>query len=350
MILRIKGIKKARAKGRIYYYHRKTMTRLPGDPGSTEFIAKLRELEIPKSSGPKSGTLGALIAAYKQAPEYTELAPGSKREYGKAIGHLRSFDGVPLAVITDVRLYELRDRLMVRYSRSAANRTVLFLRLVFAWGIKRHKCDANPALTVDKIRRPKDSPTVNRRWKDAEVEVALREAPPWLLITIAFAHFPRLGDSDAVRVTWTAYDGHEFETRQFKTGMPIWVAAHYRLREILDAAPRTSPNIVVGVRGRPMSASSLGSRFFDLMAELRQAGKVGPGLSFHGLRHTCGTRLAEAGCDPATIAAVLGHLTTKMGEHYSRTAQRHHLASAAIERLEERDRNKNRKTRWKTGS
>jgi hypothetical protein len=114
VILRIKGIKKARAKGRIYYYHRKTMTRLPGDPGSTEFIAKLRELEIPKSSGPKSGTLGALIAAYKQAPEYTELAPGSKREYGKAIGHLRSFDGVPLAVITDVRLYELRDRLMVR--------------------------------------------------------------------------------------------------------------------------------------------------------------------------------------------------------------------------------------------
>ena len=69
MILRIKGIKKARAKGRVYYYHRKTMTRLPGDPGSTEFIAKLRELEVPKPSGPRSGTLGALIAAYKQAAQ-----------------------------------------------------------------------------------------------------------------------------------------------------------------------------------------------------------------------------------------------------------------------------------------
>jgi integrase len=99
-----------------------------------------------------------------------------------------------------------------------------------------------------------------------------------------------------------------------------------------------------------MSSASLGSRFFDFLVELRAAGKIEPGLSFHGLRHTCGTRLAEAGCDPATIAAVLGQLTSKMGEHYSRTARRHHLASAAIERMEEHDRNEKRKTERKTVS
>jgi hypothetical protein len=60
------------------------------------------------------------------------------------------------------------------------------------------------------------------------------------------------------------------------------------------------------------------------------AGPVQRGLSFHGLRHTLGTTLAEAGYDAATIAAVLGQATT-MAEHYSRTARRKHLVDAAIE-------------------
>src|SRR5262249_52762410 len=112
----------------------------------------------------------------------------------------------------------------------------------------------------------------------------------------------------------------------------------YRLREILDAKARVSPQIVVGVRGRPMSANTLGSRFFDFLKSLPEE-TVEPGLSFHGLRHTLGTRLAEAGWDAPTIASVLGQQTTQMAEHYSRTARRHHLATAAIERIEEHDRN-----------
>lgn len=348
MILRLKGVKVVRAKGALYYYHRKTMTRLPGLPGSAEFTAKLRELDGAKQAAGQPGTLGDLVALYRASPEYQQLAPGSKREYGKAIARLQTLYVLPLGALTSDRIYEVRDKLAGKYSRSTANRTVLFLRLVFAWGKKRGKCAINPALDVDVIRRPKDTPLVNRRWTDEELAVALDEAPDWMRVPIAIAAYTGMRESDVVRVAWSSYNGHEFEARQWKTGNPIWVAAHYRLREILDAAPRTSPQIVVGVRGRPMSASSFGSRFFDFIGKLRAAGKVGPGLSFHGLRHTCGTRLAEAGCDPATIAAVLGQQTTTMAEHYSRTAQRHHLATAGIARLEEWDRNEKRKTKWKT--
>jgi integrase len=345
MIVRIKGVKAVRSKGRVYYYHRKTMFRLPGEPGSAEFMAKLRELDSPKATNHKVGALGGLIAVYKQSPEYMNLAQGSKREYGKALKYLKPFDTVPLIAITDTRIYELRDRISSKYSRSAANRVVGFLRLIFSWGMKRRHCTSNPALNVDKIRRPKDAKIVNRRYKDDELETVLNEAPNWLRVPIAIAAYTGMRESDVVRVTWRSYNGMEFEARQMKTGEPIWVKAHFHLREILDAAPRTSVNIVVGIHGRPMSANSLASRFFEFISRLQSAGKIEPGLSFHGLRHTCGTRLAEAGCDAATIAAVLGQLTTKMGEHYSRTARRHHLATAAIERIEEHDRNKIGKTR-----
>jgi integrase len=154
----------------------------------------------------------------------------------------------------------------------------------------------NPAAKVDNIRRPKDAKVVNRRWRDDELEPVLELAPPWMRVAIAIAAYTGMRESDVARVTW------------------------------------------VGVRGRPMTARALGSRFFDWLKSL-PAGTLEPGLGFHGLRHTLGMRLAEAGCDAPTIAAVLGQRTTQMAEHYSRTARRHHLATAAIARIEERDRN-----------
>lgn len=95
---------------------------------------------------------------------------------------------------------------------------------------------------------------------------------------------------------------------------------------------------MIGARGRPYTQAGFQRRFFGLLRKLADAGMVESGLSFHGLRHTVGTRLAEAGCDSRTIAAILGQQTTAMADHYSRRADRRHLAEAAIEKLEARDR------------
>jgi len=42
------------------------------------------------------------------------------------------------------------------------------------------------------------------------------------------------------------------------------------------------------------------------MAALKREGKVGDGLTFHGLRHTVGTLLVEAGYDLDTVRRWLG--------------------------------------------
>ena len=64
--------------------------------------------------------------------------------------------------------------------------------------------------------------------------------------------------------------------------------------------------------------------------------KVGPGLTFHGLRVTAATNLAEAGCDSETIAAVTGHKSASMVKHYTRGADQKRRARAGITRLERR--------------
>ncbi len=56
-------------------------------------------------------------------------------------------------------------------------------------------------------------------------------------------------------------------------------------------------------------------------------------LKFHSFRATCATWLGEAGLDAAGIAAVTGHLTRTMVDHYTHRTRR--LGREAIERLPE---------------
>ena len=51
---------------------------------------------------------------------------------------------------------------------------------------------------------------------------------------------------------------------------------------------------------------------------LEKEGKVGPGLTLYGLRHTLAVILREGGADERTIADALGQRTIEMARHYAR--------------------------------
>jgi integrase len=53
------------------------------------------------------------------------------------------------------------------------------------------------------------------------------------------------------------------------------------------------------------------------------------GLRWHDLRHTFGTRLAEAGCSEATIAELMGHTDPKTTRRYTHATDR--AKHAAVE-------------------
>lgn len=335
MIVRLDGIKRVKSKGHVYYYHRKTMKRLPGLPGSAEFVAKLRELDAPKQSDALPGTLGAIVTRYKRSSEYTELGAGTHRQYQIRLGRLKPFSDIPLVSISLQRVYDLRDALNEKYSRTAANNTVAMVSLLFNWAIKHGLYTGiNPTEKVDKIKRPKNAKDINRPWTDDEYVTVMADAPDWLRVAIAIGAHTGLRESDVANITWSSYDGTAIETRQQKTGAPIWIPAHHELRALLDNLPHVAPNIVTGIRGKPMEGKNLGTRFFQFIKQLRDAGKVEDGISFHGLRHTLATRIAEAGGDSATIAAVTGHSSPRMAEWYSRKASQKRLATNAFELLD----------------
>ena len=117
-------------------------------------------------------------------------------------------------------------------------------------------------------------------------------------------------------------DGKPIAIQQSKTGDPLWLPTHARLREVPDATRKRSPVVVTGEGGKPYTGSGFRASFFRLIHDLKKKGEIGDGLTFHGLRHTTGTVLAELGFDTATIAAYLGQRSTAMAEHYSRDAKR----------------------------
>ena len=107
------------------------------------------------------------------------------------------------------------------------------------------------------------------------------------------------------------------------------IPAHRRLKTYLDQLPKDSLLFVVGTDGQPVEESTFSKEF---RAALNAAGLNH--LHFHGLRHSAGRALAEAGCSSHEIQAITGHRTLQLVEHYTKSARQKRLASAAIAKRE----------------
>lgn len=247
---------------------------------------------------------------------------------------------MPLLQVDPAAVLKIRDRALHQKKRRFANHVLQVLSTLFNWGRPRDFLAHNPAAGLPKVPRPRDMPRANRAWSAGECSTVLSEANGGLKVAIALGRFAGMRIGDAARVTWSAYDRTSIEWRQGKTGDVVWLPAHRDLRALLDMTPRIATTIVTGSLGRPLKEAGLAKAFHTLILRLERQGRVQPGLTFHGLRHTAGKQLADLGCDPRTIATMLGQRSLTMAIHYSEEVDRRGRAVAAIHALE-RPRNEN---------
>ena len=78
----LKGIAKARAKGRTYYYAWRGGPRLRGEPGSPEFVASYNEA-IENLRTPDASRFRFIITDYKASGDYKKLAASTRDQWGK---------------------------------------------------------------------------------------------------------------------------------------------------------------------------------------------------------------------------------------------------------------------------
>jgi integrase len=109
----------------------------------------------------------------------------------------------------------------------------------------------------------------------------------------------------------------------------IEIPIHHRLRSYIAELPKEALMLIADANGLPLDESRF-TKEFRVALDAAGLGK----LHFHGLRHTAGKALAEAGCSAHEIMAVLGHKTLAMAQKYTTTVERGRLALTAITKLE----------------
>jgi integrase len=330
--------------GGAYWYFRPTRQKFSAAFGTTEFLAEWQAFMAAWEGAPddRPGSLGELIAAYRAAPEFRLLAPDTRSGYQRAFDRVAKLHAMPLSDIDAPMVLGIRDRVFRRHRRHMANYVVTVLRIVFEWGIPRGHVDTNPAAGVPRLRRPRSMGIANRPWKPAEFAAVAAAAPQPLRLALHLGRHAGLRISDVVAADWRSYDGRQIELVQSKTGNVVTLAVTRALRSALDEAADAmrerqrkggdsvlSGPMVRARHGRRYTRDGLQSILHRLLRKLEEERAIAAGLTFHGLRKSLGTDMAEAGIDELGIAAALGS-TPESSRVYTRPASQKRRAARAF--------------------
>lgn len=291
--------------------------------GSAEFFAECARIaELTKLVGPpKPGTLGLLIEEYRTSPSFEDLAMRTRADYQRCLDYLKPISDTPLVRFDRSLVVRIRDKVAAKRGRRFANYVKAVISILFSWGAERDYVKANPAEKVKNVRRQKDAPEANRAWSDEECHSVLTAAPDHMRPAIALMMYTGLGPKDALRLPRSFFKQGEIATRRSKTGEPVFWPAPSELAIILNESPtHSSVTLCANSYGRPWTESGFRASWAAVRKKLEKAGRVGPGLTLYGLRHTVAVILRECGFDERTIADALGQKTIEMARHYAKGA------------------------------
>jgi integrase len=337
--IRVRGVNRVTAKGRVYHYHRATGARLQSDPSNAAaFAAEVAALDAvaPKPKDGKPGTVGGLIATYKAAAQFAVLKPDTQKGYRRGFDCCRAIDAMPIHELTQPFILALQERVYKKHGRWLANMTVKVLSVALGWGLPRGICLSNPAKGIPMIRR-RTGQVANKAWLPGEVDAALKLAKGGLRKGIALAYFGGLRKKDVVELEASARGRREIEMTQSKTGQELTLFEAKRLSRVLDEKDaKPGRTIVVNTYGEPYTRDGFDSVFDKLKRKLVKDKLIRPGLTFHGLRKSLGKRAADMGASENDIAAVLGQSNPASARPYTIEAARKIGAKRVIRALDKR--------------
>ena len=339
-MVRVRGIKRyfERKTGRWYCYHRATGKRIAEEFGSPEFFACLASLEAEgkgrAADAARPNTLKALILAYKASDSFLALAQRSRTDYEKVFAFVSPIWEAPLSAFTTPQIVGMREKWRKARGRCFVNKALAVLSIIFGFGIELGLLSANPVRDVKQIRRPKDAPTVNRPWTLAERRAAMASLKPHLRLPFVIALYSGMREGDIIRASRNIIREGTIRVKTAKRDVWVNIPVPPELDAALAAMPaHDAITLCVNSRGLPWTLQGFSCSFRKAIKQLEQANQAGQGLTFHGLRHTVATTLAEAGVSEEDIAAVLGQKTSRMAAHYAREADRTRRTKAAIKKF-----------------
>jgi integrase len=312
-----------------YYYAWRGGPRLVGEFGSPEFFASYAAAHQSRREVDRS-TFHSVIAGYQASEDFRGLKPRTKSDYVKQIAKIeKAFATLPLGALDDARVtrdfLEWRDS-MAGSPRQADYAWMVLMRLL-SWARARGLTLYRPPERVERLYHADRSEKI---WEETHIAafMAVASEPLQRALVLALETGQRQGD--LLALPWSAFDGQWIRLRQSKTGRRVNIPVTRRLRAILENTKRSATVILTNKRGLAWE----GNAFRKAWGDTCRKAKISD-LHFHDLRGTAVTRLAEAECSHAEIAAITGHSMRDVGaildKYLARTDK---IALAAIAKLE----------------
>lgn len=336
--VRLPGINKATKRladgtTRVYYYDRASGTKLPGLPGSPEFMAAVAAVRTSRANH-TGGMLAGLIRAYEESPDYLKLAESSRAIARYLFRKIDAeYGSMPVAALAERRkvrpeFLNWRDRMAKAHPRGADN-TLAHLARVLSWAEERGLIDDNPLKGWRRVYEVDRSEMI---WLPEHIRAFCGAASTDLQLAMMLALHTGQRQGDLLRLTWTAYKDGALSLRQGKSKVRVRIPCTKALRTALDELPRRAAVILTTAKGEAWKARAFKRAWKDAST----AAGIDD-LHFHDLRGTAITMLSEAGCTPQEIAAITGHslrnVSAILDKYLARTRA---LAENAIAKLETR--------------
>ena len=146
------------------------------------------------------------------------------------------------------------------------------------------------------------------------------------LVIVAIGTGMRMGDQLNLRKSQVDFQRNVINVPNAKTGRDYPVPMNQEVREVmLQLVSENQASEFVFVNQNSGEPYTRIKRAFATACALAKISN----LHWHDLRHTFGTRLAEAGCSEATIAELMGHTDPKTTRRYTHATDR--AKHAAVE-------------------
>jgi integrase len=296
--VKIRGVKAYVSKGRTYAYHRASGTPLKSLYGSSEFFAELKAIEDKHKAQPKEakpGTWGGVVVQYRVGHLAT-LKPRTREDYEEILDWLKPLDAMPLDGWTRGFVLKLRDKAFKQRKRRFANYIVAVIQSVLSWALDREIINEHGVRKIKPIKRPKDMPRANRPWTREEWETVTESAPAHLLAPILLCGVLGWREGEALTRPRSDYDPATKKIKRIsaKSGKLVKTPVPRLISDALDALlSHGAITLLVNSKGTPWTSSGFQTSVFAFLGRLEKAGKVGDGLTIHGLRHTCATLMRE---------------------------------------------------------
>jgi integrase len=247
-----------------------------------------------------------------------------------------------IAAITSKDIADFRDKREAQgLAPSTLNGDIAILSAAFNGALRQGHITVNPCLAIEPV---KDKASARKATFTPAQVTALIEAADskyWKgLISVAYYCGQRLGD--CANLQWNQIDlAGEIKTIRFqqgKTGKEVPMVIHPALEKILRALREKRKIVALSCDDdqafvfpelAQRNISPLSKYFRGLMARagikqrvIRERDESGSGrrvnaLSFHSLRHTFNSALANAGIPEETRMALTGHTTRQMNQTYT---------------------------------